>query len=835
MDPSPEGEKEPPGQIKGAAAGSNAAGGSRQKLPPISSLTQLDDTSDHLRGAAASSSLPQRDHDRKRPSIDSSGPSPNTLFSRPHSRSDPESFTTVDKSGRKESALPGNYGITGSEIQAQNPRAQTTLRSTRGDDGKANMMITSRPQVVANRPPDMHRERSAGGKRSDQAGAKREEDFHRISNTPQREHAGDSFATSRPSLKTGYSSTSSGFPSHQRGASPPKNPRNWSREGSPQRGEVSSPRVPPFRPLSANAQVHRPGREPISGPSWTGSGEASPVSRPGSSGSYPDGLHGSSPWQQGPTAPIGSTSRQGEAQGEKEKSSSGLPREAGWSHATPIGPRTDWFPGPLPPGPRYAESFWPDSRNTDRTIEGFPGEARGRIRRGTVSGPLSEVERVGPEGPRRSPPSPYEMQPFGAGSASIVYPPGKGGQLGGPGTRPVSVGGMMSSSGSSVISSGPATTTTATSTASSSGPSANRRVAHLLSEQRRRESINSGFEDLRQSLPACRDGQDSKATVLRRAVEYIHELESIISREHRLKAEGIERGFPVRGPPAVDPRVDPRELPSLASRAGPPGATGTEPGGPYGPNDQMSQDRSATARAKDFNMRGAGTMVDPAWGLPPFGPGGPNVKRESDEIDQYTSLRGPPPPHPSRYEERYPWAAASKTHHRPGFDERWPENRDEWREKTEAEERPRKRSRSFSNEQRVGRMMSNEEYAFREQEGIASDRRNSGQEGYLSHRAGWSSSDPARSPRPKSSYFERPGAGSIHQGFQQRHYAQEAEGPPFNTQSPHGESNYSRDLHKSLRKERGSDRGAAGEPSGSGGSAYYPRWESTGRKGGPLP
>uniref|UniRef100_V5F1S1 BHLH domain-containing protein n=2 Tax=Kalmanozyma brasiliensis (strain GHG001) TaxID=1365824 RepID=V5F1S1_KALBG len=66
---------------------------------------------------------------------------------------------------------------------------------------------------------------------------------------------------------------------------------------------------------------------------------------------------------------------------------------------------------------------------------------------------------------------------------------------------------------------------------------ANRRVAHLLSEQKRRESINTGFEDLRQAIPACRDGQDSKATILKRALEYIRELEGVVDRQHRMPME----------------------------------------------------------------------------------------------------------------------------------------------------------------------------------------------------------------------------------------------------------------------------------------------------------
>ncbi|SPO29590.1 uncharacterized protein UTRI_05412 [Ustilago trichophora] len=79
---------------------------------------------------------------------------------------------------------------------------------------------------------------------------------------------------------------------------------------------------------------------------------------------------------------------------------------------------------------------------------------------------------------------------------------------------------------------------------------ANRRVAHLLSEQKRRESINTGFEDLRQAIPACRDGQDSKATILKRALEYIRELESVVERQHRppLESPALD-GYNNRSPP----------------------------------------------------------------------------------------------------------------------------------------------------------------------------------------------------------------------------------------------------------------------------------------------
>ncbi|CAG8610478.1 13184_t:CDS:2, partial [Ambispora gerdemannii] len=53
----------------------------------------------------------------------------------------------------------------------------------------------------------------------------------------------------------------------------------------------------------------------------------------------------------------------------------------------------------------------------------------------------------------------------------------------------------------------------------------NRRLAHILSEQKRRENINSGFEELKNIVPMCRGHGDSKAVILRKAVRYIQNLE----------------------------------------------------------------------------------------------------------------------------------------------------------------------------------------------------------------------------------------------------------------------------------------------------------------------
>lgn len=64
------------------------------------------------------------------------------------------------------------------------------------------------------------------------------------------------------------------------------------------------------------------------------------------------------------------------------------------------------------------------------------------------------------------------------------------------------------------------TPTTISSTSSSS-----RRHAHILSEQRRRENINGGFQLLKNSVPFCKGTQDSKAMILKKAVDYIISLE----------------------------------------------------------------------------------------------------------------------------------------------------------------------------------------------------------------------------------------------------------------------------------------------------------------------
>ncbi|KAI1306269.1 hypothetical protein EDD11_004823 [Mortierella claussenii] len=55
-------------------------------------------------------------------------------------------------------------------------------------------------------------------------------------------------------------------------------------------------------------------------------------------------------------------------------------------------------------------------------------------------------------------------------------------------------------------------------------------MAHIVSEQKRREKINGGFDELKSVIPECAQNTDSKATILRKAVDRILELEEELRR-----------------------------------------------------------------------------------------------------------------------------------------------------------------------------------------------------------------------------------------------------------------------------------------------------------------
>ncbi|KAI8603907.1 hypothetical protein EDD21DRAFT_402449 [Dissophora ornata] len=91
----------------------------------------------------------------------------------------------------------------------------------------------------------------------------------------------------------------------------------------------------------------------------------------------------------------------------------------------------------------------------------------------------------------------------------------------GPRPAPLGVGGRLhktSTREAAATASAPATV----------GP--NRRLAHILSEQKRREKINGGFDELKSVIPDCVQNTDSKATILRKAVSYILLLEDELKR-----------------------------------------------------------------------------------------------------------------------------------------------------------------------------------------------------------------------------------------------------------------------------------------------------------------
>ncbi|KAF9937789.1 hypothetical protein BGZ67_000885 [Mortierella alpina] len=58
----------------------------------------------------------------------------------------------------------------------------------------------------------------------------------------------------------------------------------------------------------------------------------------------------------------------------------------------------------------------------------------------------------------------------------------------------------------------------------------NRRLAHILSEQKRREKINGGFDELKSVIPDCAENADSKAMILKKATAYILLLEDELKR-----------------------------------------------------------------------------------------------------------------------------------------------------------------------------------------------------------------------------------------------------------------------------------------------------------------
>ncbi|KAG9323877.1 hypothetical protein KVV02_003537 [Mortierella alpina] len=58
----------------------------------------------------------------------------------------------------------------------------------------------------------------------------------------------------------------------------------------------------------------------------------------------------------------------------------------------------------------------------------------------------------------------------------------------------------------------------------------NRRLAHILSEQKRREKINGGFDELKSVIPDCAENADSKAMILKKATAYILMLEDELKR-----------------------------------------------------------------------------------------------------------------------------------------------------------------------------------------------------------------------------------------------------------------------------------------------------------------
>lgn len=204
------------------------------------------------------------------------------------------------------------------------------------------------------------------------------------------------------------------------------------------------------------------------------------------------------------------------------------------------------YPHETTPGYPPVTPYGQDTRIVGRPLDADYIEDGRRIRRRGASSMVDEdnVQRYPMPGTRPYGPGMYSPPESRSQSTAPNPNPTRPGMMAGMDPpRPSSTLGVVPTATSAVVTpaQAPATTNTV---------NANRRVAHLLSEQKRRESINTGFEDLRQAIPACRDGQDSKATILKRALEYIRELESVVDRQHRPPLEGHALGgYSNRSPP----------------------------------------------------------------------------------------------------------------------------------------------------------------------------------------------------------------------------------------------------------------------------------------------
>lgn len=296
-----------------------------------------------------------------------------------------------------------------------------------------------------------------------------------------------------------------------------------------------------------------------------------------------------------------------------------------------------------------------DPRSAGRPLDPDLMDDGRRIRRRATSSLADDdaaAQRYPPRGARPYGSDAYSPPESRSHSTALTQANMRPGMLAGmEPPRPASTLGVMptASTAASAAPVQPASTTNAV--------NANRRVTHLLSEQKRRESINTGFEDLRQAIPACRDGQDSKASILKRALDYIRELESVVKRQHRPSFENgaIGGGYSNRSPP--DDKDDFRCF-----------------GRPSSDEERRGPNRQMTGSSSSSSEAGPGPRIG---GLPSnaYGPGAANgyppIHGGSHHLrgyPQYGPPHLPPVPHPSMNAARNMNGAPAK---------RWAEDSDE--------------------------------------------------------------------------------------------------------------------------------------------------------------
>lgn len=226
---------------------------------------------------------------------------------------------------------------------------------------------------------------------------------------------------------------------------------------------------------------------------------------------------------------------------------------------------------------------------------------------------------------------------------------------------------IASSSSSSAAASTTPTIQISTPPIISSTSTTSRRHAHILSEQRRRENINGGFQLLKNSVPFCKGSQDSKAMILKKAVDYILLL------EHQLHRGNYIPQHQIAGQVPMHPEMYPHQPPPSTSPPPPASSSHTsqQPINQSHSNVQHPQPEYPQQHQPFYPQGPPSRSVTPAVptrtqtpgydaspGHQPLQsypyPAPPNVRTQTPPVPSYPQNQGTPPSHNYQYTPNRP-------------------------------------------------------------------------------------------------------------------------------------------------------------------------------------